>query len=130
MPSTKVTRREHPTKPFFPDDRKEDLCLVQADTPTLFRLRTGHCKLHLQFFRLGLHPDGLCDACQTPETVAHFLLICPKYQAQRETLLANLHKIGFNVTTADILRNPEASRHVQNFSTRQIESSEEQINQQ
>jgi len=35
--------------------------------------------------------------------------------AQREILLANLRKIGVNVNTADILRNPEASRHVQHF---------------
>ena len=102
-------------KAVFPRRRKEDLCVVQACTATLFRLKTGYCKLHLHRFRLGLHQDGLCDACQTPETVAHFLLICPQYHAQRETLLANLYQIGVNVNTADILRNPEASRHVQQF---------------
>jgi len=64
---------------------------------------------------LGLHQDGLCDACHTPETVAHILLVCPQYHAQREIMLANLRKIGVNVNTADILRNPEASRHVQHF---------------
>ena len=53
--------------------------------------------------------------CHTPESVAHFLWICPQYHAQREILLANLRKIGVNVNTADVLRNPEASCHVQRF---------------
>jgi len=102
-------------KAVFPQQRKETLRVVQAYTATLFRLRTGYCKLHIHLFRFCLHQDALCDACHTPETVAHFLLICPQYHAQRPTLLANLHKIGVNVNTADILRNPEASRHVQQF---------------
>ena len=95
-------------KAVFPRRRKEDLRL-------LFRLRTGRCKLNLHLFRLGLHQDGLCDVCNTPETVAHLLLDCPQYHAQRVILLANLRKIGVNVNTADILRSPEASCHVQRF---------------
>jgi len=114
IPSIKVTRRELRTRPYF-RRRKEDLRLVLTDTATLFRLRTGYCKLHLHLFRLGLHQDGLCDVCHTPETVAHFLLGCPQYHAQRVILLANLRKIGVNVNTAEILGNPEASCHVLRF---------------
>jgi len=102
-------------KAVFPRRRQEDLRLVHTDTVSLFRLRTGHCKLHLHLFRLGLHQDGLCDVCHTPETVTHFLLDCPQYHAQRVILLANLRKIGVSVNTADILRNPEAACHVQRF---------------
>jgi len=102
-------------KAIFPRRRKEDLRLVQTDTATLFRLRTGHCRLHLHFFRLGLHQGGLCDACHTPETVAHFLLVCPQYHAQRAILLAKLRKIGVTANTGDILRNPGASCLVQHF---------------
>jgi len=65
--------------------------------------------------RLGLHPDGLCDVCKIPETVAHFLLICPKYHAQHETLLASLKNMGVNINIADILRHADASRLVQLF---------------
>ena len=102
-------------KAIFPRRRQEDLRLVHTDTVSLFRLRTGHRKLHLHLFRLGLHQDGLCDVCHTPETVTHFLLDCPQYHAQRVILLANLRKIGVSVNTADILRNPEATCHVQRF---------------
>ena len=37
-------------KAVFPRRRKEDLRLVQTGTAALFRLRTGHCRLHLHFF--------------------------------------------------------------------------------
>ena len=86
--------KEKSYKAVYPRRRKEDLQLVQEDTATLFRLRMGHCKLHLHLFRLGLHPDGFCDVCKIPETASHFLLICPKYRAQRETPLASLKKNG------------------------------------
>ena len=102
-------------KAVFPRRRKEDLRVVQTDTATSFRLRTGHCKLHLHLFRLGLHQDGLCDACHTLETIANFLLVCPQYHAQRAILLAKLRNIGVTTNTADILRNPGASCLVQHF---------------
>jgi len=102
-------------KAIYPRRRKEDLRLVQEDTATLFLLRTGHCKLHLYLFRLGLHPDGLCDVCKIPETVSHFLLICPKFRAQRETLLASLRNMGVNINIQDVLRHSDASRLVQLF---------------
>jgi len=34
--------------------------------------------------RIGLHPDGLCDQCEIPETVQHVVEVCPKFsEAQR-----------------------------------------------
>ena len=120
--SIKVTRRELRTKAYFPVSPTTEGRLAPSPNrhsyfvpATLFQLRTGHCKLHLHLFRLGLHQDGLCDACHTPETVAHDLLVCPQYHAQRKILLASLRKISVNVNIADILRNPEASRHVQHL---------------
>jgi len=56
-----------------------------------------------------------CDVSKIPETVSHFLLICPKYRAQRETLLESLKKMGVNVNIPDILRHSDASRLVQIF---------------
>jgi len=102
-------------KAICPRRRKEDLRLVQEDTATLFRLRMGHCKLHLHLFWMGLHPDALCDVCKIPETVAHFLLICPRYHAQRETLLASLKNMGININIPEILQHSDASRLVQLF---------------
>jgi len=82
-----------------------------SQSATLFRLRMGHCKLHFHLFQLGLH--GLCDVCEIPEIVSHFLLICPKYHAQREILLASLRSMGVNIP--DILGHSDASRLVQLF---------------
>ena len=42
----------------------------------LFRLRAGHCRQHYHLHRIGLHPNGLCDECNSAETVEHFLMYC------------------------------------------------------
>ena len=38
------------------------------------RLRLGKCKLNYDMYRIGLHANGLCDACQQPETVEQYLM--------------------------------------------------------
>jgi ribonuclease HI len=46
---------------------------------TRFRLR--NCRLNAYLYRMKKHPDGLCDICQTPETVDHFLTKCNRNQS-------------------------------------------------
>ena len=43
-----------------------------------YRLRTGHTgnRLNMHLHKLGLYNFGLCDFCEQPETVKHYLLDC------------------------------------------------------
>jgi len=41
------------------------------------RLRLGKCCLNAYLHQINKHPNGMCDACNKPETVTHFLLECP-----------------------------------------------------
>jgi len=49
----------------------------------VFRLCTGHCQLKHHLSRIGFHPDELCDQCEIPETVEHFIEVFPKYSEAR-----------------------------------------------
>ncbi|XP_065089959.1 uncharacterized protein LOC135711146 [Ochlerotatus camptorhynchus] len=53
------------------------------DQRILSRLRTGHCRLYLNFgggpFRRS------CTICHLPATVEHLLCVCPEFQDLRET---------------------------------------------
>ncbi|XP_065075224.1 uncharacterized protein LOC135698985 [Ochlerotatus camptorhynchus] len=53
------------------------------DQRILSRLRTGHCRLYLNFgggpFRRS------CTICHVPATVEHLLCVCPEFQDLRET---------------------------------------------
>ena len=40
------------------------------------RLRLGKCNLNAYLHEIGLHPNGLCEKCKTPETIEHHLLQC------------------------------------------------------
>ena len=41
------------------------------------RLRLGKCLLNSYLHKINRHETGLCDTCELPETVEHFLLNCP-----------------------------------------------------
>jgi len=41
------------------------------------RLRLGKCLLNHYKHKIKLHSTGLCDQCNCPETITHFLLECP-----------------------------------------------------
>ena len=40
------------------------------------RLRLGKALLNEHLHKLNIHPDGLCQKCQVPETIEHYLLKC------------------------------------------------------
>jgi len=48
----------------------------RAKETLITRLRFGKCKLNSCLHQIGKHPNGLCDACRTPETVRHVLMEC------------------------------------------------------
>ena len=46
----------------------------------IYRLRTGHNRLNMHLYKIGLHNSGLCDFGGEAERVKHYLLDCLKYQ--------------------------------------------------
>ena len=54
--------------------------LQRKQQTTIFRLRTGHCRLRSHLYRLGLShtTDCPCETC--PQTPEHILQSCPLYQ--------------------------------------------------
>ena len=66
-----------------PQQEDEMQSLPRHQQTTIFRLRTGHCRLRAHMYRMGLSdtPDCPCGtALQTPE---HILQTCPTHQAAR-----------------------------------------------
>jgi len=43
---------------------------------------------------MGKHPTGLCEHCQTPETVHHAVPTCTKYRSERKDMLEELERLG------------------------------------
>ena len=55
------------------------------------RLRFGRCGLNYVLHQISKHDTGLCDLCQVPETVRHFLLECAGVEAKMiSELCANM----------------------------------------
>ena len=50
------------------------------------RLRTGHCSLNQYLERFNIIDNAKCECGQGKETVKHFLLICLKYEKERDKL--------------------------------------------
>ena len=69
----------------------------------LYRLRTGHNRLNMHLHKIGLHNSGLCDFCEEPETVKHYLLDCLKYQQYQENLIDFANKNNVKLTIESIL---------------------------
>ena len=65
--------------------------------------------------RIGLHPDGLCDKCEIPETVEHVIEVCTKFTDSRRRLKHAVEDLGINFSTPEILRSTAAEKHVEAF---------------
>jgi hypothetical protein len=64
--------------------------LTRPQCSVLTQLRTGHIGLNDFLFRFHLAPSPACALCNTPESVPHFLLLCPAYRRQRLDLVRRL----------------------------------------
>ena len=71
----------------------------------IYRLRTGHNRLNMHLHKIGLHNSGLCDFCEEPETVKHYLLDCLKFQHFQEYLVDFAMKNNIKLTIESILKN-------------------------
>jgi ribonuclease HI len=57
--------------------------LQRHQQTTLFRLRTGHCRLRAHMYRLGLSHTPDCSCETGPQTPEHVLQSCPFFQEAR-----------------------------------------------
>ncbi|KAJ7760825.1 hypothetical protein DFH07DRAFT_719704, partial [Mycena maculata] len=56
--------------------------LPRRQCSILTQLRTGHIGLNVYLAWFGAVNSALCQTCQEPETVNHFLLSCRRYRTQ------------------------------------------------
>ena len=75
----------------------------------------GHCQLYHHMSRIGLHPDGLCDQCEIPETVEHVIEVCTKFAEARLRLKHAVEDPGINFSTPEMLRSTAVAKHVEAF---------------
>lgn len=64
--------------------------LEKGEAAAIFHLQSGHSPLNKYLKQFNHHHNGKCNHCRAPETVAHFLLYCPKYKQQRRLLRAEV----------------------------------------
>lgn len=57
--------------------------LSRMDAAILAQLRGGYCRLNAYLFKIGQVDSELCE-CGNKETVEHFLLECPRWDAHRK----------------------------------------------
>ena len=63
----------------------------------LVRLRTGHCGLNKYLARFRKIDSPICECGWGHETVAHYLLVCNKYEEEREALRHRAGEEGMKV---------------------------------
>ena len=51
-------------------------------------LRMGNIGLNDNLQKVNRHESGLCESCEVPETVEHFLCFCPKYIISRAMMMS------------------------------------------
>ena len=59
--------------------------------------------MHLH--KIGLHNSSLCDFCEEPESIKHYLLDCLKYQHVQENLIDFAMKNNIKITIESLLKN-------------------------
>jgi len=70
--------RGNACKVIFPALLQPSLSTHSLST-IIFRLCTCHCHLNHHISRINLHPDGLYDRCEVPETVEHVTEVYTKF---------------------------------------------------
>ena len=84
---TLIKNKFHTTWNQHHDPPSDDhwIHLSRAEQTTIFRLRTGHCRLNAYLYRLGLSYTPDCPCRTAPQTPEHILQSCPLFlDARRE----------------------------------------------
>ena len=79
----------------------------------LVRLRTGHCGLNKYLARFNKVDSPVCDCGWGAETVTHYLLVCNRYEQERETLRRKAGEDGMKVE--NLLGTKKLLKHTLDF---------------
>jgi len=82
------------------------------------RLRFGRCRLNAYLHQIGQHTTGLCDKCQVPETVEHYILKC-KHKMSTE-VRKRCRMNGIDVTVENILCDDTIVREICKITDRNL----------
>ena len=81
----------------------------------LFRLRSGHCRLRAHLYKIGCSDSSLCETCNSPETVTHFLLQCRQYESNRSLLKKVTAELNIPFSLHSVLCDPRLLTHTVEF---------------
>ena len=62
----------------------------KKEASVLVQLRTGHLRLNSFLYKINTADTDQCECGRGPETIRHYLLLCPRYESQRRTLADKL----------------------------------------
>jgi ribonuclease HI len=82
------------------------LFLPQLLETQIARLKLGKCFLNFYSHQINKHPTGLCDLCNQPETIEHYLLRCVNPTATKLATWSIKNNKPLDLITA--LTDPEA----------------------
>ncbi|PIL37604.1 hypothetical protein GSI_01298 [Ganoderma sinense ZZ0214-1] len=81
--------------------------LSRRQAAVLFQLRSGHAPLNAHLHRISRAPAASCPACTgAPETVLHYLLVCPAYANVRSHYLSGMGRRSRDLSA--LLGTPDA----------------------
>jgi ribonuclease HI len=88
--------------------------LRRKQTALITQLRTGHVPLNKHLHTIGLVESPICPGCnEHAETVYHYIMRCPTYENQRNTLYAQLGRHSRSLRT--LLNTDKAIPHLLRF---------------
>ena len=70
------------------------------------RLRLGKCRLNSYLHTINCHSTGLCDTCNVPETIEHYILSC-KHSNFYPMLKDTCTRLGVKMDIESILNNEQ-----------------------
>ena len=79
------------------------------------RLRLGRCRLNAYLHDMDIHTDGLCNTCDTRETIEHFLMSCQQQAILRIKLENICRAINEPFELKILLSNNECIREIYAF---------------
>ena len=88
--------------------------LSRRQAAIIFQLRSGHVPLNAHLYRISRAASPTCPACGgAPETVLHYILVCPAYSGARARYLSGMGRSGRHLST--LLGTPDAWRPLLRF---------------
>jgi len=85
----------------------------RAEASLITQFRANHVALPFYLHRIKAIDSPLCLRCGTPDTVAHYLINCPRYIDERTTLRTKIKRLPMSLST--LLGNPKTMGHTLQF---------------